>query len=107
MSKRLKTIPVTVEDVAFIFNNDLKGFHYLTVHSFCSQCENKYNSKIIDYSIVLNEILDIVLQGKCADCGNAVGRYIETGDNVATAKNAEAIWRTSKALKELKIKKTR
>ncbi|HRH47748.1 MAG TPA: hypothetical protein PLP23_03280 [Panacibacter sp.] len=34
-----------------------------------------------------------------------LGRYIETGDNVATAKNAEAVWRTSKALKELKIKK--
>lgn len=94
-----------MDDVAFIFNNDLTGFHYLTAHSFCRQCENKYNSTITNYSILLNELLDIELKGSCADCGNPVGRYIETGDHAVTAKNAEAIWRTSKALKELKIKK--
>ena len=105
MSKRLKTISITIDDVAFIFNNDLAGFDYLTAHCFCSQCKNKYNSTIVNYSVILNELLDIELQGICADCGNAMGRYIETGDSADTAKTAEAIWRTSKALKELKIKK--
>jgi hypothetical protein len=34
-----------------------------------------------------------------------MGRYIETGENPKTAANAESVWKTNKALKELKIKK--
>ncbi len=34
-----------------------------------------------------------------------MGRYLETGETEPTAKNAEAIWKTHTALKELKIKK--
>jgi hypothetical protein len=105
MSKKLKTIPVTMDDVSFIFNNDLSGFHYLASHCFCSQCKNKYDSTIIKYSILLNQLYDLELKGVCKDCGNVMGRYMETGDSIDTAKNAEAAWKTSKTLKELKIKK--
>jgi hypothetical protein len=107
MSKKLKTIPVTMDDVSFIFNSDLTGFYYLTSHCFCSQCKNKYDSSIIKYSILLNELYDLELNGVCKDCGKSMGRYIETGDSIGTAKNAEAVWRTSKTLKELKITKTK
>jgi hypothetical protein len=105
MGKKLKTMPVTIEDVAFIFNNDLTGFYYLTTHCFCRQCKNKYDSTIVKYSIRLNQLYDLELEGSCLECGTGIGRYIETGDNPGTTKNAEAIWRTSRALKELKIKK--
>jgi hypothetical protein len=105
MSKQLKTIPIILDDVLFIFNNDLKDFYFATHHCYCMHCKNKYDSTIIDYTIRLNQLYDIELEGKCSDCRQTIGRYIETGDTEITAKNAEAIWKTNKALKELKIKK--
>jgi hypothetical protein len=105
MSKKLKTIPITMEDVSFVFNNNLDDFYYLTSNCYCAQCKNKYQSSITNYTIRLNQLYDIELDGTCLECGHRMGRYIETGDNLSTAKNAEAIWKTHSTLKELKIKK--
>ncbi len=94
-----------MEEVSFIFSNNLDDFYYLTSHSYCVQCKTKYQSTITNYKIFLNELYDIELEGSCLDCGHRMGRYIETGEGPTTAKNAEAIWQTHKTLKELKIKK--
>jgi hypothetical protein len=107
MSKQLKTIPITSDDVSFIFNNDLTDFYFATHHCYCRRCKNNYDSTITDYTIKLNQLYDIELDGKCLDCQQTIRRYIETGDTEVTAKNAEAVWKTNKALKELKIKKTK
>ncbi len=105
MSKRNKSIPITIEDIAFIFNNKTDEFYNLTSHCFCRHCANGYESTITNYTISLNSLNDIELNGFCLDCHTKISRYIETGDNAATAKNADAIWETNAALKELKIKK--
>jgi hypothetical protein len=105
MSKKIKTIPITIEDVAFIFNSSLEEFYYVTSHCYCIQCSNKYNSTITSYKIVLNNLYDLELDGFCETCNHKMGRYIETGEALTTAKNAEALWKTHKALKELKIKR--
>ena len=108
MNKKNELIPVTIEDVAFIFNRDLKDFYLATSNCYCRFCNvSGYGSTITNYTIQLNDLYDIVLKGFCLKCSNSVGRYIETGDNPATAKNAEAIWNTDTALKELKIKRTK
>lgn len=107
MSRKLKTISITIEDVSFIFNDNPEDFYFLTKNCFCVQCENKYQSTITNYKIFLNELYDIELEGSCLDCGHRMGRYIETGENKKTAKNAESIWKTHKTLKELKIKKSK
>lgn len=105
MSRKIKTIPVNAEDVAFIFSEEPGGFTFLTNHCYCVQCKSKYNSSIINYTIKLNSLYDIELDGFCKDCNHKMGRYLETGETEPTAKNAEAIWKTHTALKELKIKK--
>ena len=40
---------------------------------FCSNCKL---TSIVDYAVV-NDTHGIVLQGKCAKCGNSVARYVE------------------------------
>ncbi len=105
MGRKIKTIPVNTDDVAFIFSEDPGEFDFITSHCYCVQCQNNYNSTIINYIITLNSLNDIELTGFCKDCNHQMGRYIETGETEPTAKNAEAIWKTHTALKELKIKK--
>jgi hypothetical protein len=105
MSRKLKTIQITMDDVSFIFNDDPDKFYSVTRHCYCVQCKNGYQSTITNYKINLNELYDIELEGSYVQCGSRIGRYIETGEDKKTAKNAEAIWKTHKTLKELKIKK--
>jgi hypothetical protein len=105
MSGKIKTITVNQEDIAFIFSDGPGEFEFITSRCFCMQCQNGYNSSIVNYTIKLNSLYDIELDGFCKDCNHKVGRYIETGETEPTAKNAEAIWKTHTALKELKIKK--
>ncbi|HJS55331.1 MAG TPA: hypothetical protein VJ765_12335 [Chitinophagaceae bacterium] len=105
MGKKLKTIPITMDDVSFIFNEHLDDFYFLTANCFCVQCKNKHQSTITNYKILLNQLYDIELEGSCLECGHRMGRYLETGENPKTSKNAEAIWKANKTLKELKIKK--
>ena len=104
MSKT-KSTTISMEDVAFIFDGNLEKFELITNSCFCMNCETPEERKIINYSISLTDIYDLILEGECATCGNTLKRYIETGDNPETATNAEATWKTNRALKELKIKK--
>lgn len=94
-----------MDDVSFIFNEHLDDFYFLTANCFCVQCKNKHQSTITNYKILLNQLYDIELEGSCLECGHRMGRYLETGENPKTSKNAEAIWKANKTLKELKIKK--
>jgi hypothetical protein len=105
MAGKIKSIPINIEDVEFIFNNNLEGFNFITSRCYCAQCKNKYENSITNYRISLNSLNDIELDGFCLACNRKMGRYIETGETPATAKNAEAIWRTHTTLKELKIRK--
>lgn len=105
MSGKIKTISLNEEDVAFIFSECSGEFEFLTGHCYCTKCRNDYKSTIVKYSIKLNNLYDIELDGFCKTCNHTMGRYIETGETEPTAKNAEAIWKTHTALKELKIKK--
>ena len=107
MSKRNKLMAITVEDVAFIFNDNKSEFDFITSHCYCRHCNNGYESTIVNYTISLNSLNDIELSGYCSECNTKMGRYIETGENRITVENAKAIWETNAALKELKIKKTR
>jgi hypothetical protein len=105
MSKKPRAIKITMEDVAFIFNDKPDDFYGILSNCFCAHCKNKYQSTITNYELFLNHLYDIEVKGSCLECNNSIGRYIETGDNPETAANAESIWKTNKTLKELKIKK--
>ena len=107
MSKKLKSTPITLEDVIFIFNDDQNTVHAIFSSCLCRQCDNGYSSKITNYTISLNSLNDIEINGFCDECNTKMGRYLETGENPDTAENAAAVWDTNSTLKELKIKKTK
>jgi hypothetical protein len=104
MGRKIKAIAITMEDVSFIFNNKLSEFLFLTAKSHCFHCQKGYDSTIVDYAIFLNALYDIELTGTCLECGNEMGRYIETGGDLETMPNAQAIWKTATTLKQLKIR---
>ena len=57
--------------------NELK---ILTYFIFCPECDKP---KIVDYkeNIYVNDLFDVILEGKCDECGKKVARYIETGEH--------------------------
>lgn len=70
--------PLTYEELLQVLGRaDLK---ILTDYVFCSGCTNP---KIVDYeeNIFVNDLFDVILEGKCSECGKAVGRYLETGED--------------------------
>jgi len=58
----------------------------------CKNCNTPYSSTITSYSIFINDLEDIVLEGLCAKCQSPVNRYVEAGevreyrDKIATIK---------------------
>lgn len=50
----------------------------LQTNCFCSHCE-KGSVGIVDYSVFLNDLNDIIVRGKCSECESDVARYLETG----------------------------
>lgn len=107
MSRKLKTIVINKDDVSFILEDRMDEFNYIITKCYCGQCQDGYDSTIINYSIRLNEIGDLELDGVCKKCGNKMGRYIESGESEANAKKAAALWDTTKMLKEIRIKKSK
>lgn len=107
MSKKIKSMPITIDDVAFIFNDNRDDFDFIISNCYCRHCNKGYHSTITNYTISLNSLNDIELNGFCEECNTKLNRYIETGENPDTLENAKAIWDTNATLKELKIKKTK
>lgn len=70
--------PLTYEELLQVLSrSDLEIF---ANNVFCPDC---IEPKIVDYeeSIFVNDLFDIILKGKCSECGKPVGRYIETGED--------------------------
>ena len=79
MTKKKKEIKMTEEQLKYIYGKDWDSFtEEILPNCFCP-CAGG-NTTIIDYEIFLNDLNDIELKGKCARCGGAVGRYVETGE---------------------------
>ncbi len=100
-----KMLPISIDDVSFIFGNNNYEANLQINACYCTKCQNGYKNTITNYTIFLNNLLDIQLNGFCGACYQTMGRYIETGEDPITAMNAEAIWETHITLQELKIKK--
>lgn len=87
-------IEITLKDVEFIMGDNFKHFPELERNAFCPRCGGSLGNnvtEIIDYKIFLNELNDIILEGKCKKCGEPVSRYIETGEDEEANERAESI----------------
>ena len=99
MKEREVEIRITEEDLKFIVRDEFDQIVDLARNnSFCSKCYGKNKIEMIDYSLVLNDLNDVIFQGKCKSCNGKIARYIEIGEQVKFQMRIEII-------KESKINK--
>ena len=79
--KKLKEIKISRFHLDVLLNNEEKeGFGYLLKHGVhCYRC-NSICTGVLNYTISLNWLNDIVVKGKCAACGRKVARIMEFGE---------------------------
>lgn len=86
-----KIIEITKEQTEEILNaGTTSEMRYGDVPVRCNHCKMFgaiKNMKIEKYS--LNDLCDVILQGKCSVCAHPVSRYIESGENEESKKIAE------------------
>jgi hypothetical protein len=92
----LDTIEISLKDIELIMGDSFSFFPELLDNCFCAKCEN-HTTSIINYKAYLNNLQDISLRGECARCGQAVGRYIETGESKESVEAADRIRKIKKS----------
>lgn len=80
MYKKIK-IEISKSNLISIFGEDFDDFEKNIInHVYCANCNLSYNSTIVNYSIFLNDLDDVFLEGFCKKCDHPVNRYVETGE---------------------------
>lgn len=77
-----------------IFHGKEEGLAKLMTYLHCS-CDRP-GRHIVDYSVHVNRLNDLVLRGACSACGGPVGRYLETGEDPKKVKRIKAVLRERK-----------
>lgn len=87
-------LTIELEDFRKIMGDEWEIFQEKIVNNcYCHKYDSSYDSTIVDYEVEINDLDDTILQGKCADCGSPVNRYVETGENPEQVKMIEEIRR--------------
>ena len=73
-------LKITQEDLQKIYGNDWEEFQQKILTNCLCRCTPRNVTTIVDYEIFLNDLNDVLLRGKCKNCGGPVARYIETGE---------------------------
>ncbi len=72
---------ITKEQLKYIYGARWDFFTKKIVNNCHCRCASRgYSAKIIDYYIFLDDLNDVLLKGKCAQCGGPVNRYLEIGE---------------------------
>ncbi len=93
MNKDDKKIEITKEQAELILNaGATERMRWEDVPVKCNHCSVigpiKY-MKIEKYC--LNDLNDVIVEGKCSNCGGRIARYFETGENEESRKIAMKI----------------
>lgn len=84
--KKLPTILLSQSDIEYIAGKQWKFFkENILTNCCCHTCRENDRSilrTIVDYTIHLNDLNDIMLSGMCKTCGNKIGRYLEIGESI-------------------------
>ena len=90
-----KEHPITLPQLKTIFGNDWDFFvEKIIPNCFCQNCTEVVT--IVDFKIVVNDLNDVILRGKCAVCGGPVNRYSETGEDEACLRRIREILKEEK-----------
>ena len=87
--KRKKSETISVDELKAIMGSD---YNLYITNCFCGSCDQTPTT-IVDFTAEINDISDILLKGKCANCGAPVNRYLETGENPESVKTIENVLR--------------
>jgi len=80
MNKEIE-IPISLEDLKFIVEDEYEQIVDLAQNnSFCSRCHGKNKVEMIDYTLILNDLNDVIFQGKCKSCNGRIARYVGIGE---------------------------
>ena len=82
---------ISKEQLIEIIGDEWLKFQKILNNCYCASCENGYSTTIVDYKIFVNDINDIILMGKCKDCGKPVNRYTESGEDPDYVKKIQVI----------------
>ena len=85
-------IPISENDLRFIVEDEFDQIVDLARNnSFCSRCHGKNKVEMVDYTLILNDLNDVIFQGKCKSCNGRIARYVEIGEQVKFRMRTEII----------------
>ena len=81
--KKLKEIKLSRLQLDILLNKEEReGFGYLLKHGvYCTRCNAICKRGVVNYTVRLNWLNDIVVEGECAVCGQEVTRTMEFGES--------------------------
>ena len=83
--KKLNEIKLNTFQLNVLLNEQEKeGFEMLLNEGvYCTRCNDVCKDGVVHYSIKLNALNDVVVDGECATCGHKVCRVMEFGEDRA------------------------
>jgi hypothetical protein len=85
---------ITRFEMQRIFQGEAEGLAKLMAYLHCP-CDRP-GRHIVDYTVHVNRLHDLVLRGACSACGGPVGRYLETGEDPMKVERIGALLRERK-----------
>ncbi len=78
--KKETEIPISVEDLKFIVEDEFEQIVDLAKYnSYCRNCYGKKKVEMVGYTLLLNDLNDVIFEGKCKSCNGRIARYVEIG----------------------------
>ncbi|MCP3929544.1 MAG: hypothetical protein GY705_10625 [Bacteroidetes bacterium] len=97
MNRHELEYPITSEDLKFIVEEEYDEIVNLAkTNSFCRNCRGNAKVEMINYSLTLNDLNDVIFQGECKSCGGNIARYIEIGEQNKYRERTETIKKKAK-----------
>lgn len=82
---------ITRFELQRIFKGEEEGLSTLLDYLFCP-CDTP-GRHLVNYTVHVNKLNDLVLRGTCSACGGPAGRYLETGEDPTKVKRIRAVLR--------------
>lgn len=89
--KKKFIVKITETDAVFILGIDSRFLKVAERTVFCGNCTPSAGKSAViapGCTFFVNDLGDILLKGVCKQCGEPVGRYIESGETPASFKRA-------------------
>lgn len=90
-------VEITRFEMQRIFQGEEEGLAILMAYLFCP-CDRP-GRHLVDYTVHVNRLNDLVLRGACSACGGPAARYLETGENPEMVKRIRALLRARESNK--------